>query len=704
MTVPNLLNRLTRLYGVQTIYRDGLKQRREAPVEAILLALRALGAPIIIDRPDDLDGAYRQRRQALWQRVIEPVTVIWENQPLRLKVRTPCQLAETPSNYRIVLEDGTTLDGELRDDPTFRSVSREIEANRYVIRRLLGPTQIPLGYHRLHLRIDAALEVESYLICAPIHAHTPADRGAKRWGLFCPLYALHSERSWGSGDFSDLEELVVFTAEHGGHAVATLPMLATFLDEPFNPSPYAPVSRLFWNEFYLDVERIPELQDCPAAKSIISASFATEMQKLSAAPLVQYGELMALKRKVLEALARSLLSQSSERRVSFEHYLAAHPVAQDYAAFRAKTERERQSWLNWPAESRDGALRPEDFDANAKHYHLYVQWQCAEQTAALRDHARARGAALYLDFPLGVNRDGYDVWREPGQFALHMSGGAPPDGLFLKGQNWGFPPLHPEQLRRQGYRYYIDCLRHHMGTAAMLRIDHVMGLHRAYWVPEGFDATDGVYVHYRAREFYAILNLESHRHQVEIVGENLGTVPDYVNLAMTRHHISGLHVGQFGVNVDPSAALDETPASVVASLNTHDTATFMGFWQAHDIDDRVALGLLEATPAENERCYRAAQREALITFLRTRDLLSDDTSGAAVLQGWLIYLAGQANDFLQINLEDLWLEAVPQNVPGTWRERPNWQRRARYSLDELRRMGPVGDFLQTISDIRKRMS
>ncbi len=704
MTVPNLLHRLTQLYNVQPAYRDGLKQCREAPLESILLVLQALGAPINIDRPDDLDDAYRQRHQALWQRVIEPVTVVWENQPLRLKVRIPGELADTPSNYRIVLEDGATLDGELRDDPTFNIVSREVEAVRYVTRRLLGPTQIPLGHHRLYLRIDAALEVESYLICAPIHAYTSADRGAKRWGLFCPLYALHSERSWGSGDFSDLEELVVFTAEHGGHAVATLPMLATFLDEPFNPSPYAPVSRLFWNEFYLDVERIPELQDCAAAKSIISASFATEMQRLSAAPLVQYGELMALKRKVLEALARSLLSQSSERRVSFEHYLATHPVAQDYAAFRAKTERERQSWLNWPAESRDGALRPEDFDANTKHYHLYVQWQCAEQTAALRDHARARGAALYLDFPLGVNRDGYDVWREPGQFALHMSGGAPPDGLFLKGQNWGFPPLHPEQLRRQGYRYYIDCLRHHMGTAAMLRIDHVMGLHRAYWVPEGFDATDGVYVHYRAPEFYAILNLESHRHRVEIVGENLGTVPDYVNVAMTRHHIWGLHVGQFGVGVDPSAALDQTPAPVVASLNTHDTATFMGFWQAEDIDDRVALGLLESAPAENERCYRAAQREALIAFLRNHDLLCDDASGAAVLQGWLTYLAGQANEFLQITLEDLWLEAAPQNVPGTWHERPNWQRRARHSLDELRRMGPVSDFLQTISDIRKRMS
>src|SRR5262249_22690616 len=152
-----------------------------------------------------------------------------------------------------------------------------------------------------------------------------------------------------------------------------------------------------------------------------------------------------------------------------------------YAAFRAKTEREQRSWLHWEAVNRDGELRPEDFDADAQHYHLYVQWLCTEQAEVLRDRAREHRTALYLDFPLGVNRDGYDLGRKPEHFALRMSGGAPPDVLFVNGQNWGFPPLHPEEIRRSGYRYYIDCLRHHMATASMLRIDHIMGLHRAYW-------------------------------------------------------------------------------------------------------------------------------------------------------------------------------------------------------------------------------
>ena len=700
MSMPNLLHRLSRLYGIQSVYRDGLGQLRQAPSETILCALQALGAPM--ERLDDIDGAYRQRRQALWQRVIEPVLVVWENQPLQLKVRLPNQLAEAPPSYRIVLEDGATLEGELRDDSTFAIVSRDIESTRYVTRRLLGQLQIPLGYHRLFFRIGD-LELESYLFCAPLHAYTPAHSQAKRWGLFCPLHALHSTRSWGAGDFSDLAQLSEFTAEHGGHAVATLPMLASFLDEPFNPSPYAPVSRRFWNEFFLNIEQIPELVDCPVAKSILSANFAADLQELSAAPLVQYREVMALKRQVLEALSQYLLRSSSERRSKFENYVATHSVAQDYAAFRARTERERRSWLQWPMEARDGKLRADDYDASTQHYHLYVQWLCNEQMTAVNQRSQANGTSLYLDFPLGVNRDGYDVWRERELFAFDMSGGAPPDGLFIKGQNWGFPPLHPETLRKQGYRYYIESLRHHMRSAGMLRIDHVMGLHRAFCVPQGVDAGDGVYLHYRAAEFYAILNLESQRHQVEIVGENLGTVPDYVNRAMMRHHIRGMHVGQFGVNPDPDHALDEVPANVIASLNTHDTATFMGFWQGGDIIDRVELGLIDETQAKVELAYRSAQRAAFESFLRARGLLSGDASATAILSAWLAYLAGQDEDFLLVNLEDIWLEPSPQNVPGTWHERPNWQRKARFSVEAICRDNALSDVLKTISDIRRRM-
>ena len=215
------------------------------------------------------------------------------------------------------------------------------------------------------------------------------------------------------GDFADLDELIDFTHQANGHAVATLPLLANFLDEPFNPSPYAPVSRLFWNELYLDVPRIAEFADCPAAQTLVdSMEFRRDLETARGQSLIDYRKVMALKRRILEALLQSFLNGNSSRRPSFDKFIATHPRTEDYAIFRAKVERERQVWPHWQSPSRDGVLTPADYDERARLYHLYVQWQCAEQTRAIGAKAKALGTPLYLDFPLGVNRDGYDVWRE----------------------------------------------------------------------------------------------------------------------------------------------------------------------------------------------------------------------------------------------------------------------------------------------------
>jgi 4-alpha-glucanotransferase len=300
-----------------------------------------------------------------------------------------------------------------------------------------------------------------------------------------------------------------------------------------------------------------------------------------------------------------------------------------------------------------------------------------------------------------VNRDGYDVWRERNVFALEASGGAPPDAFFTKGQNWGFPPLQPDGLRDQGYRYYIQCLRHHLQHAKMLRIDHVMGLHRLYWIPHGFASTEGVYVHSRAEEFYAIISLESHRHRAQVIGENLGTVPPYVNAAMARHNIFGMQVNQFLVSADPRQALEVISRGIVASLNTHDTPTFAGFWNGADIRDRNELGILSSMEAEFLYRERAGQCERLIQELISLGELDPGSRDLmAILRAWLFRLAGTNASLLLVNLEDLWLETEPQNVPGTWEERPNWRRKARLALEQISATGAVEDTLRRINDIR----
>ena len=697
----NTLKRLARLYNIQGSYHNIFGQYVEPPKEAILSVLRTLGAPV--HSTDDLTVALRQRQQELWQQVISPVVVVWNSAPLRLKIRIPATLATTPVHYEIELENGQRIGGNLAEVPGSRIRQRQVEGMDYVVRSLTAEAPLPHGYHRLYLDIGR-LEVESYLFVAPSESHgSEFTAGNKSWGLFCPVYALGSDANWGSGDFTDLANLLAFAGESGADAVGTLPLFAAFLDEPYNPSPYSPVSRLFWNEYYLDINRIAELQHCIAARSLMnSATFQADLKTVRAAKLVDYRRTMRLKRKVLFELLNCLFKRRSDRFKQFEQFVATHPAAEDYAAFRAKTDGERKSWLQWSEPSRSGRLRADDYLQQIKQYHLYVQWQAHEQMETVADKARAGGPQLYLDFPLGVNRDGYDVWRERDVFALDASGGAPPDGFFTKGQNWGFPPLHPEGLRRQGYRYYIQALRHQLRYAKMLRIDHVMGLYRFYWVPDGFAPTDGVYVHYPHEEFFAVLALESQRHQAVIVGENLGTVPPAINDALTKHKILGMNVGQFGVTANPDNALDPVPQHVVASLNTHDTPTFASFWHGNDIDDRKELGLLSDEQARDESAGREHQRAALAAYLRKLGLLAGESADtAAVLRAWLTQLAAGDAAMLLVNLEDLWLETLPQNVPGTWEERPNWQRKTRYNLDQLRTLPELAEILSTIHRLRK---
>ena len=703
MSETRQLRLLARLFGVQQSYYDVGGQLRQAIPDALLRVLRMLGAPVV--KMSDVGGALRERQQYLFQQTMDPVVVVWDGDSAGLKLRVPRRWARAELKGVIALESGETVECALPDDPSAKPFERVIEGTSYVTRRVTISSSLPLGYHRLRLHIDA-LATEHYLFVAPPRAFGGKPTAKKSWGLFCPLYALSSAKSWGVGDFSDLNSLLDFVGELGGAAVGTLPLFSGFLAEPFNPSPYAPVSRLFWNEMFLDVQAIEEFDHCLAARSMIhSTIFAAELENLRAAAQVDYRRVMRLKREVLNELFRCLLKQPSERRARFERFCATHSLAQDYAAFYAKTDGERKSWQQWDGPSRDGKLRSGDYVEHLKQYHLFVQWLADSQVRALGAKTKSGGPALYLDFPLGVNRDGYDVWRERDVFALNASGGAPPDDFFVKGQNWGFPPLHPEGLRRQGYRYYINCVRHHLAYAKMLRIDHIMGLHRFYWVPDGLAPSEGVYVRYPAEEFFAVLNIESHRFRAQIVGENLGTVPAAVNAALARHNISGMHVGQFGVTCDPKQALHPVPERAVASLNTHDTPTFAGFWTGADVADRRDLGLLTDEAAAREREVRSRQRAALTAYLKTSGLLGDKTpDAAAVLRAWLAHLAASNTDFLLINLEDLWLEALPQNVPGTWDERPNWRRKARYSLEQIRELPGLRATLLMIDQLRKRGS
>ena len=519
---------------------------------------------------------------------------------------------------------------------------------------------------------------------------------------------MRAQRSWGSGDFSDLLALRDWVGKQGGSLVGTLPLLPTFLgelsdDAPFDPSPYAPVSRLFWNEFYIDVTKLPELMECREAQTLVSSpAFQGEIRALQASSLVDYRRSMALKRKVLEELARKFFAARPERTIDFQNYLKARPTLGDYARFRAACDRQHTRWREWPERMQRGVLRAGDFDSDPEHYHLYAQWRAHEQLKSVSQQARNNGAGLFLDFPLGVHPDGYDVWRNQDAFALKANGGAPPDSFFPKGQDWGFPPLHPERIREQGYRYFIACLRHHLRHARFLRIDHVMGLHRLFWVPQGCEPREGVYVHYRAEEFYAILALESERHHALLVGEDLGTVPPYVRPAMKRHHLYRTYIVQYELTPNIRKPLPRVPTRSLASLNTHDMSTFRAFWEGADIQDRLKLGLLDQAGVRTERKARKALKQALVRYLRRkRRLRTKSPKAGTVLRACLAHLASDSRAPVMVSLEDLWSELQPQNVPGTRDERPNWRRKARFPFEVFSRMPQVVKLLREVNRSRR---
>jgi 4-alpha-glucanotransferase len=677
------LRALAHLYGVDTAYQDATGQRRDSSPEAVLRVLQVLGAPVATMA--DVREAERQRRQELHERLVEPIVVSWDGRGVALSVRLPEGTA-CPLSCRLDLESGERRDwsGAWEDLPRVpEPVS--IECVPIVTRRLSLPEPLPLGRHRLTLEAEGRAW-ECLVLAAPVEAYAPpAEGGHRTWGVFLPLYALHTERSWGAGDFGDMTRLFDWVQAHGGGVVGSLPLLAAFLDEPFEPSPYAPASRLFWNEFYLDLETVPEWGRCPAAQA---AEVRREAEALRREPLVDYRRQMALKRRVLTELARQFFAEPGDRLAAFHRFLEEHPRAEDYARFRAVGERLRRPWREWPERLRDGDLRGGDCDDEIRRYHLYVQWLADEQLRALSAQARRAGPGLYLDLPLGVHADSYDVWRERDAFARGVAGGAPPDPVFTGGQDWGFPPLHPERLRRQGYRYLADCLRHYLRFAGMLRIDHMMGLHRLYWVPQGLPARDGVYVRYHAEELYAVFSLESNRHRAVLVGEDLGTVPPEVRPAMARHRVQRMYVQQYELDSEGDGTVRPIPEGAVASINTHDMPTFAAFWQGLDIADRVSLGLLNEESARQETAKRQAVRDNVVAFLKRAGLLQG-TDVADVLRGLLAYLSTGPDRLVLVNVEDLWQETQPQNTPGTWLERPNWRRKARYPFETWSRLPEV---------------
>jgi 4-alpha-glucanotransferase len=608
---------LAETLGVQTRFTDGLGNAVHVGVETLLRVCSALGYPVA--GPDDAVEALESLRRARETVGLPPVLVAWEG-----------VLPPVPDD--VVGSREATLLGE--DGRLFPLQSKE---------HGLGTADpLPLGYHTL--RLDGS---DGTVVCTVIS--TPRE-GWRRpgelrsWGVGTHLAALRGTRSRSVGDLRDLEEVCRWVGTLGGDLVTVLPLLPTFNDDPAEPSPYAPVSRLFWSELILDLGETHRPTG-PVSKLNVRAA----------------------DREVREALAGYPAPERSGLGEELLHY----------ARFRGAQARLGRNWRDWPTEARDGSLAPQHVDPDEEFFHLVAQSLAGSQLDGLRDRMDRVGLRLGLDLAVGVHPDGYDVWARQDLFTPGVSVGAPPDPGFPSGQDWGFPPVNPRASQREGHRYLARSIAHQAALAGVLRIDHVMAFTRLYWIPEGCGLHQGTYVSYPAEELFAVLTLESHRNRCEIVGENLGTVPDEIRDALPRHRIWGMYVAQFQAAGDQD--VEEPDGTEIAMFGTHDTPTLVGWLQGLDIDERVRCGLL---PESEAAAARENRRLAVRAFLQHLQGSEEDPGG--LLESLLEWLGRSDSPLVVTWIEDLWLEDQPVNVPGTRSsDRPNWQRPMGKLLDEV---------------------
>lgn len=682
MTEP-VLAELAQRWGVQTGYWDVSGQWHDAAPDSLVAVLAQLGAPM--DTAADASAAVAEHQRSLVTHPVEPVAVAPSGEPVAFELRLPARSSGVVA-VSITCEDGSTA----RDEITLAAVdphSRwDIDGSQWDIRWVITSVRLPVGYHQATIEYGELCSTIDVLVPP---ARLPTLDGDPAWGVFAPTYGFVPDGApgldhLGIGHLGHLDELAARLAPMGARVVSTLPLLATYLDQPFEPSPYSPVSRRWWSELHLQPSRLPGLDECPSARQLLaSRRVEAAAADLAARPLIDHSGAGRLMREVLDAMVADLAGADGPTAQAMLRFEAEFPELDRYAHFRALVERHGNEWSEVRSDWLGREIGPADVDPAAVARHRYIQFAAETQMAALADQFRERDQLLALDLPLGANPDGFDVWANPDDYAFGTATGAPPDDFFAGGQNWGFPPLHPITSRARGHDELRRSVRHHMRHSGLLRIDHLMGLERLWWIPPGHPATEGVYVRYPTNELMAVIAIEAQRAGAVVVGENLGTVSEDINETMDRWGMLGMYELQFEVWRARDQGHVRSPSTLtVAGLNTHDMPTLAGWWAGHDIIDSVDLGLVAPGEAPDRIADRRSQIEAFAEVL-ARDLGTDvAVEPAAVLSAALEWLGGTPAQIVLATLEDLWLEERPQNVPGTSDERPNWRRRFAKSIDE----------------------
>jgi 4-alpha-glucanotransferase len=663
------LTALAQTYGVATAYWDWKGRRTEVSVETVDRVLAAMGVDVT-----DPGRALQERHDEPWHRVLPACVVAQQGERRWFWVHVDHGAAVS-----------VTVELETGGDVPVDQVEHWVDPRR-VGGRLVGeatfalPGDLPLGYHRLRATSEGT-SASAPLIVTPPWLGLPASlRDRHGWGLATQLYSVRSHRSWGVGDLADLADLAVWSgAELGADYVLVNPLHAAEPIAPMEPSPYLPASRRFFNPLYLRVERIAEYIDLsPRARATVEGLATGVHLDLDDADVIDRDTSWTAKRAALELV--HAVPRSAGRELELRAFCQRGGDAlRDFATWRVIALEHGTDYRTWPEELQDvgsdAVAEQRVAHADALHFEMWLQWVLDEQLESAQARAVAAGMALGTmhDLAVGVHPGGADAWRLRSTYARGIEVGAPPDPFNQIGQNWSQPPWRPDRLDVLGFEPLRDMIAAVLRHAGGVRVDHVIGLFRLWWVPEGMSPSEGTYVRYDHEAMVGVLALEAHRAGAVVVGEDLGVVEPSARDYLRARGILGTSILWFERDDQGNPLRAERWRELcLASVTTHDLPPTAGYLGGEHVRLRDRLGLL-TQPLQEEVAADDAERESWLAELRSRGLLPEGADTEETVRALHAYLALTPARLRCVALTDAVGDRRTQNQPGTTDEYPNWR-------------------------------
>lgn len=709
-SVSPALERLSDLVGIFPSYKDQSGGQVVTSDEARAALLAALGYDTASE--NSLAGEIERERISMQERPIAPVAVLPENSPERdvLRLSLSPREAQEMSDMRLEV---TSEGGE-----TAR-IEPRVRIRRGGAIRVRMPVHLGPGYHGISLAFDAAgrtISATQRRIVHPTTCPRVEERiDGRQYGIWTNLYTVRSQHNRGVGDLGDLGQIVRWSAENGAQFVGFNPLHSS-RNHSGSVSPYSPLSRIYSNEVYINLDAVPEWD------SVASSEHRADVERLRSANQIDYLRVAEHKLNMLRGLYQVFVErhveQGTRRYDDYSTYCRQEGSALvRYATFRVledlfRRRGESTDWRDWPDKYRDPDSQSvtEFRSANRGEvdFHRYVQFELDRQLGAVAAGARSQMAlGLYGDLAIGSDPSGAEVWANQDLFVTGATVGAPPDDFATEGQDWGLPPIAPKRLRESGYGHWIKLLRTSLRHVGALRLDHVMGLWRQYWIPRGFPGKDGAYLRYHASDLLGILALESSRSGTVIIGEDLGTVPPGMQSQLARWGILSSRVLYFEHDGRAAFRPSHTYSNrALVTCNTHDHVPIAGYWAARDLELRHRSGAYpESGSYDRALAERRTKREALLRRLTNDGLLERDRgcpTPESLARATSLFLAGTPSPLVGISLDDLAGETEPVNLPGLDdRHSPNWSRRMGRSIEDISRDSEVAGTLAAVATVRQ---